>query len=621
MGILSTIGNALFGGGNSGTKKKKPDYTTSSGTQYNPTYHDPNQGNINMSSKDINYTTNPTTSASTTASKNNYTNAMNKVASAKYNPSSAVTAAKNGYDAAKKTVEGMEFNFSEKGKKEYEDALNYYKSLGFSESEATRQAYNAYIDGVNAKPGEYSESERVQASRSYLDSILNSKPGDFTFDDTALNDVYNKIMNREDFSFDLNSSALYQQYKDQYQALGQQAMMDTMGQASAMTGGYGSSYATSAGQQAYQNQLQNLNNIIPELYGMAMQQYQMEGQQMLDQYGIASDQRNFAYGQYRDSVADWQNDRAFAYSQYADERNFDWGQYMDKYSNWLNTQNLNLNAYSTFWGQDFNKYESELNRAGNLASMAQSDYFNYWDQEFSKYNSDLSKNIDLAKMAQGDYQYASDFDYRTFRDSVEDNKWAAGMYNSDWWNGVNNDMNIWRENNANAFNAANFDFNVASHNADSRYKYNSLNDSNAQAAAASALDNARFDWDKDTWTKEFQYKQDRDKIADDQWAQEFDLKKENSGGSQSSTATTGDEEIDKILSGYNEVTPASSLSKKSQDTWANIYLTLTEGGKRNMDEPDIRNKLIKAINAAVGEKHMTKNEAMYLIVNLIGDKN
>ena len=50
-------------------------------------------------------------------------------------------------------------------------------------------------------------------------------------------------LNREDFQYDVNADALYQQYKDRYVELGKDAMEDTMGQAAALTGGYGSSYA------------------------------------------------------------------------------------------------------------------------------------------------------------------------------------------------------------------------------------------------------------------------------------------------------------------------------------------------------------------------------------------
>lgn len=157
-----------------------------------------------------------------------------------------------------------------------------------------------------------------------------SKPKGFNFDDPNLKKYYERLMNRKDFSFDLNGNALWNQYKDHYTKLGQMAMADTVGQSAALTGGYGNSWAQSAGQQSYQQNLENLNNIIPELYQLALQQYQAEGDELLNRYSVASGERDFAYGQYRDSVSDWQNDRNFEYGKFTDARDFDYQQGRDK---------------------------------------------------------------------------------------------------------------------------------------------------------------------------------------------------------------------------------------------------------------------------------------------------
>lgn len=108
-----------------------------------------------------------------------------------------------------------------------------------------------------------------------------------TWTDT-LNETINKILNKEEFSYDLNGDALYQQYKDQYTTQGQMAMMDTMGQAQAMTGGYGNSYAQSVGQQAYQGYLQKLNDKVPKLYQLALNQYNQEKKDLYSQASMLS---------------------------------------------------------------------------------------------------------------------------------------------------------------------------------------------------------------------------------------------------------------------------------------------------------------------------------------------
>lgn len=118
-----------------------------------------------------------------------------------------------------------------------------------------------------------------------------------------IDQIYEKITNRDPFAYNVNDDALYQQMKDQYIRGGQMAMMDTMGQAQAMTGGYGNSYAQSAGQNAYQNYLTGLNEQVPELYQLALNNYLNEGDQMAMQYSMLLDKENTAYSRHQDEMA------------------------------------------------------------------------------------------------------------------------------------------------------------------------------------------------------------------------------------------------------------------------------------------------------------------------------
>lgn len=152
----------------------------------------------------------------------------------------------------------------------------------------------------------YTKSDTVQQAEAAIQQQMAQKPGEFQYSwQTQLDDIYNKIMNREEFSYDLNGDALYQQYKDQYTAQGQMAMMDTMGQAQAMTGGYGNSYAQSVGQQAYQGYLQQLNDKVPELYQLALNQYNQEEQSLYNQAALLAQHKADEYGMHRDSVSDY----------------------------------------------------------------------------------------------------------------------------------------------------------------------------------------------------------------------------------------------------------------------------------------------------------------------------
>ena len=115
-------------------------------------------------------------------------------------------------------------------------------------------AVTSYADLQAAAPGPYRNAYQP-AMQAAMNSLLNAKP----------------------FQYDVNADGLYQQIKDGYIKQGRQAMMDTMGQSAALTGGYGNSYGVTAGNQAYQESLGNLAGIIPELAQLAYSQY-LQGQ-------------------------------------------------------------------------------------------------------------------------------------------------------------------------------------------------------------------------------------------------------------------------------------------------------------------------------------------------------
>ena len=144
------------------------------------------------------------------------------------------------------------------------------------------------------------EGQSASKNREDAETALNSL-GDFNYlNQDWMNQVLSDIKNRKDFSYNLDEDALYQQYKDKYIKQGKLAMADTIGQASAMTGGYGNSYAQSVGNQAYQASLENLNDIVPELYQMAYDKYNNETQELYNQYGMLLQDYAREYGEHSD---------------------------------------------------------------------------------------------------------------------------------------------------------------------------------------------------------------------------------------------------------------------------------------------------------------------------------
>lgn len=164
--------------------------------------------------------------------------------------------------------------------------------------------------------------------------------GDFQYvNQDKLNEIMKSILNREKFSYDINQDAFYQQYKDKYMQQGKMAMADTMGQAAAMTGGYGNSYAATVGNQAYQASLEKLNDIIPELYQMAYDRYNQKGQDLYNQYSLLQSDYDRAYGEHTDK-----------YNQFMDALGIARGDYYDG-ANLFQTEQSNKNNLA---GQTFN---------------------------------------------------------------------------------------------------------------------------------------------------------------------------------------------------------------------------------------------------------------------------
>lgn len=102
-----------------------------------------------------------------------------------------------------------------------------------------------------------------------------------------LNSLYDQIMNRGKFQYDLNGDLLYRQVADQYTQMGRTAMRDATATAAGLTGGYGNSYANQVGNQAYQQYMTQLNSMIPELYDRAYTAWQNQGDDLMTQYQMA----------------------------------------------------------------------------------------------------------------------------------------------------------------------------------------------------------------------------------------------------------------------------------------------------------------------------------------------
>jgi hypothetical protein len=99
-----------------------------------------------------------------------------------------------------------------------------------------------------------------------------------------LSEVGQKISDYKPFRYNADEDPLYRQLADRYAQIGQQASRNVQGQAAALTGGYGNSYAAQVGNQAYQQYLTALNDQLPSLQANAQTAWANEYDQLLQLY-------------------------------------------------------------------------------------------------------------------------------------------------------------------------------------------------------------------------------------------------------------------------------------------------------------------------------------------------
>lgn len=185
----------------------------------------------------------------------------------------------------------------------------------------------------------YKPSSQAQNAQNQLTKWEQNKPGEYeSAYGQQIEDLLASVLDREEFQYDISSDPLYQQMKEQYMVLGNRAMRDTMGQAAALTGGYGSSYSQTVGQQSYEASLSGLQSLAPQLYELAYQRYQDTGADMRENLSLLQALDEAAYGRYRDTVGDYYTDRDY-YAGRADEwYDRDFSQYESALAAWQKEQ-------------------------------------------------------------------------------------------------------------------------------------------------------------------------------------------------------------------------------------------------------------------------------------------
>ena len=234
-----------------------------------------------------------------------------------------------------------------------------------------------------------------------------------------LDSAYAQYKDRGKFTYDPQTDAGYKQYEQAYLKMGRQAMKDTVGQASALTGGYGNSYAATAGAQQYMNFAGQAAQAIPQFQNMAMQQYQMEGDRLVNQYNMAASGRDFDYRKERDAVADSQWQQQFDYQKSRDavsdqhwQREFDatYDRWKQEFLYQQGRDKVSDQHWQKEYDATYDRWAKEFARQQQRDAVSDSQ----WQQSFG---------YQQTRDAASDAQWQKTFDYQQSSDAVSDSHW------------------------------------------------------------------------------------------------------------------------------------------------------------------------------------------------------
>lgn len=154
----------------------------------------------------------------------------------------------------------------------------------------------AYNPDYYGNIGSFRPSAAYTQAMAYTNSLLDKINSGKTSYSDKINALMSQIEGREKFSYDFNTDPLFQNALQGAMSAGQTAMQDTIGQASALTGGYGSSYATSAANQTYNQFVKGAYDALSDYYALAKNAYDQEGQELYDRLGMYRAADDTEYG-------------------------------------------------------------------------------------------------------------------------------------------------------------------------------------------------------------------------------------------------------------------------------------------------------------------------------------
>ena len=194
------------------------------------------------------------------------------------------------------------------------------------------------------------ESEATQAAKDKVTEYESQIPtGDYkgTYSE-QVGKLVSDYLGRDKFNYNPNSDSTYQQMRDSYFSTGKKAMQDTLGNATALSGGNNNSSAQVASQQVYQNYAKGVTDAIPTLEQNAYNRYQAEGNQQLQNINLLQNLDDSEFSRYQAKLQNIQNFLNYYYGKYQGEQARDQANFNNEYNLWNTKVNV---GQSDYWNQ------------------------------------------------------------------------------------------------------------------------------------------------------------------------------------------------------------------------------------------------------------------------------
>ena len=297
-------------------------------------------------------------------------------------------------------------------------------NASYEMSDTVKQAYETtakYLNQLSSGKTPYTDK-----MNQYAEQLAGGK----TPYTDKLNGLIDNYRNKDPFSYNPDEDALFQNALSSAMRNGQTAMQDTMGQAAALTGGYGSSYATTAANNVYNQYINEAYDNLPQFYQMAMQAYGLEDERLLNEINLVATQDAQAYDRLGQAFNTYATLDSKEYEKLYNTWNANAQTANDLYSKEYNEFLGNLNQYQQNAGlilqsnaQQWDMMQGATSAALQLGNMYQQNYWNNKDYELSLQKAQQQADEFEAEM---DYKYAALFqDQEQFRQQLELKQLAA----------------------------------------------------------------------------------------------------------------------------------------------------------------------------------------------------